>query len=96
MTIKEVCEKYGITQDTLRYYERIGVIPEVSRTSGGIRNYSDTDIKWVESVSTNLQQVYIKMKLLVTWSYTKIGKVKDLDNWEKALGGESVTITFSL
>lgn len=48
MTIKEVCEKYGITQDTLRYYERVGVIPEVSRTSGGIRNYSDTDIKWVE------------------------------------------------
>lgn len=49
MTIKEVCEKYDITPDTLRYYERVGVIPEVSRTAGGIRNYSEADIKWVEN-----------------------------------------------
>lgn len=49
MTIKEVCEKYDITSDTLRYYERIGVIPEVSRTKGGIRDFSEEDIKWVEN-----------------------------------------------
>lgn len=48
MTIKEVVEKYGISQDTLRYYERIGVIPEVTRTAGGIRDYQEKDIKWVE------------------------------------------------
>lgn len=41
MTIKEVSEKYQITQDTLRYYERIGMIPAVPRTSGGIRNYKE-------------------------------------------------------
>ena len=40
MTIKEVCEKYDITADTLRYYERVGVIPPVTRTSGGIRDYT--------------------------------------------------------
>lgn len=33
MTIKEVSEKYGISQDTLRYYERVNVIPKVTRTS---------------------------------------------------------------
>lgn len=49
MTIKEVCGNYDITPDTLRYYERVGVIPEVGRTAGGIRNYSETDIKWVEN-----------------------------------------------
>lgn len=48
MTIKEVSEKYGITQDTLRYYERIGMIPSVKRTSGGIRNYDENDCSWVE------------------------------------------------
>ena len=48
MTIKEVSEKYDITQDTLRYYERIGMIPKVTRTKGGIRNYADEDLKWVE------------------------------------------------
>ena len=49
MTIKEVCEKYGITPDTLRYYERVGVIPTVARTKGGIRDYSEEDIRWVEN-----------------------------------------------
>lgn len=49
MTIKEVCEKFDITPDTLRYYERVGVIPEVNRTPGGIRDYNEEDIAWVEN-----------------------------------------------
>ena len=48
MTIKEVSEKYGVSQDTLRYYERVGMIPEVSRTAGGIRNYTQEDLGWLE------------------------------------------------
>lgn len=47
MTIKEVSEKYDITQDTLRYYERVGMIPPVTRTAGGIRDYQETDLGWV-------------------------------------------------
>lgn len=49
MTIKEVCEQFDLSPDTLRYYERVGVIPEVNRTKGGIRDYSEEDIKWVEN-----------------------------------------------
>lgn len=48
MTIKEVSEKFQITQDTLRYYERVGMIPPVTRTAGGIRDYQETDLAWVE------------------------------------------------
>lgn len=48
MTIKEVAEKYDITPDTLRYYERIKMIPEVTRTAGGIRDYQASDLQWVE------------------------------------------------
>lgn len=48
MTIKEVSEKYQISQDTLRYYERVGMIPPVTRTAGGIRDYQQTDVQWVE------------------------------------------------
>lgn len=48
MTIAEVSRKYQISSDTLRYYERIGLIPPVSRTSGGIRDYSEEDCGWVE------------------------------------------------
>ena len=48
ITIKEVSERYGITQDSLRYYERAGMIPTVNRTAGGIRDYQDKDLTWVE------------------------------------------------
>ena len=37
MTIAEVSKQFEISADTLRYYERIGLIPPVPRTSGGIR-----------------------------------------------------------
>ncbi len=50
MTIKEVSEKYGISADTLRYYERVGMLPPVSRTSGSIRNYTDENLSWLELI----------------------------------------------
>ena len=45
MKIAEVSERYGIPQDTLRYYEREGVIPEIKRGNGNIRDYSEEDCK---------------------------------------------------
>lgn len=50
MTIAEVSKKYDITQDTLRYYERIGLLPEVPRTKSGIRNFDEQSCKWVEFI----------------------------------------------
>ena len=48
MTIAEVSKKTGLSTDTLRYYERIGIIPEVERSESGIRNYTDRDLGWIE------------------------------------------------
>lgn len=48
MTIKEVSETYGLSQDTLRYYERVGMIPRVTRSQSGHRNYQEKDLAWVE------------------------------------------------
>jgi DNA-binding transcriptional MerR regulator len=48
MTIAETAEKYGLTADTLRYYERIGLIPPVTRNKNGIRNYAEWDCNWVK------------------------------------------------
>jgi DNA-binding transcriptional MerR regulator len=50
MKIAEVSEQYGISSDTLRYYERIGLIPPVNRTESGIRNYNELDIRRVEFI----------------------------------------------
>ena len=48
MTITDVSKKYGLTPDTLRYYERIGLIPPVPRTKGGVRDYDENSCGWVE------------------------------------------------
>lgn len=50
MTIAEVSKKYEITAATLRYYERIGLLPNVGRTTGGIRDYTESDCGWVEFI----------------------------------------------
>lgn len=50
MKIAEVSEKFGIPQDTLRYYERIRLIPHVNRNKSGIREYTEEDCKFVEFI----------------------------------------------
>jgi DNA-binding transcriptional MerR regulator len=50
MTIAEVRKRYGLTADTLRYYERIGLIPPVDRNAAGVRNYSEYDCNWIEFI----------------------------------------------
>lgn len=50
MTIKEASEKTGISVDNLRYYERIGLIPEVPRSASKIRNYDDVTLSWIDFV----------------------------------------------
>lgn len=50
MTIAEVCERFELTHDTLRYYEKIGLIPTIQRRTSGIRNYNEEDCKWIEFI----------------------------------------------
>lgn len=50
MKIAEVSEQYGLSADTLRYYERIGLLPHVTRNESGIRDYSELDIRRVDFI----------------------------------------------
>lgn len=50
MKIAEVSEQFGISADTLRYYERVGLIPPVHRNGGGIRDYDELDLRRVDFI----------------------------------------------
>ncbi len=50
MKIAEVSKRMNLSQDTLRYYERIGLIPPVKRNASGIRDYTDKDLGWIEFI----------------------------------------------
>ena len=50
MIISEVSERYSMSQDTLRYYERVGLIPRVPRKPNGIRDYDESSCGWIEFI----------------------------------------------
>lgn len=50
MKISEVSEQSGLSVDTLRYYEKIGLLPPVNRTESGIRKYSELDVRRVDFI----------------------------------------------
>jgi DNA-binding transcriptional MerR regulator len=66
MNINEVSKKYEILPTTLRYYERIGVIPNVTRTKSGIRDYSEEDCQWVEFIKC-MRSVGIPIEVLIEY-----------------------------
>jgi len=50
MKIAQVSERYGISSVTLRFYERIGLIPPVNRSESGVRDYGEIDVRRVEFI----------------------------------------------
>ena len=50
MNIKEFSNLVGLSAHTLRYYEKIGLLKDVQRTSSGHRAYTSKDQKWIEFV----------------------------------------------
>lgn len=50
MNIKKVSEMTGISADTIRYYERIGLIPPVTRNASGIRDFTEHEVQLLEFV----------------------------------------------
>ncbi|WP_449451858.1 stress response transcriptional regulator NmlR [Streptococcus suis] len=50
MNIKEVSQVTGLSADTIRYYERIGLVPKIARKSSGVRDFSENDVAVLEFV----------------------------------------------
>lgn len=69
MRIAEVAEEYGISADTLRYYERIGLLPRVRRNASGIRDYDEDDcmrvsfIKCMRGANVSIEALIEYMQL---------------------------------
>lgn len=70
MKIAEVSKEYGLSADTLRYYERIGLLPNVTRTTSGIRDYSEQDcarvqfVKCMRAASVSIEALIEYMALM--------------------------------
>lgn len=70
MNTKEVVEFMGLSQDTLRYYEKVGAIPPVERNQNGYRDYRTNDLNWIYLVKTYVLSG-VKIELLI--EFCKLG-----------------------
>ncbi|GAA2967338.1 MerR family transcriptional regulator [Lentilactobacillus parakefiri] len=74
MKINEVSKKFNVTSDTLRYWERVGAIPRVSRDQAGYRNYDEEDLNWV-SFAICMRDAGVSVEYLIDYiSLFKQGK----------------------
>lgn len=70
MRIAEVARKYDLSADTLRYYERIGLLRRVQRNASGVRDYSEEDcarigfVKCMRGANVSIEALIEYMQLL--------------------------------
>lgn len=66
MTIAEVGKKYDLTPDTLRYYEKIGLLINVPRNKNGIRNYDEQSCKRIEFIKC-MRNAGVEIEILIEY-----------------------------
>lgn len=81
MNIKQAAELFGLTADTLRYYERVGVIPPVTRNESGYRDYQTRDLNWIYLVK-NLRAAGLSIESLI--AFCSLSQVRDTEDVEAA------------
>ncbi|TPR42878.1 MerR family transcriptional regulator [Apilactobacillus micheneri] len=64
MNINGVSKKFEVSKDTLRYWERIGLLPHVGRNDSGYRDYSEMDMNWVFYIKV-LRKAGMSIELLI-------------------------------
>ncbi|EAC6408351.1 MerR family transcriptional regulator [Listeria monocytogenes] len=81
MNIKQASDMFGLTVDTLRYYERVGVIPPVHRNESGYRDYKTSDLNWVYLVK-NLRNAGLSVESLI--EFATLAQLRETQNVEAA------------
>ncbi|CAK22099.1 transcriptional regulator, MerR family [Listeria welshimeri serovar 6b str. SLCC5334] len=66
MNIKEASEKSGVSADTIRYYERIGLIPPVHRNENGVRKFGAEDLRWIQ-FSRQMRRAGLSIEALIDY-----------------------------
>ncbi|MFC0233434.1 MerR family transcriptional regulator [Vagococcus entomophilus] len=81
MNIKKAAEMFDLTIDTLRYYERMGVIPPVSRNKSGYRDYQTNDLNWIY-LAKSLRNAGLSIESLI--EFAKLAQLRETQNVEAA------------
>lgn len=81
MNIKKAAEMFDLSVDTLRYYERVGVIPPVKRNESGYRDYQTNDLNWIY-LAKNLRNAGLSVESLIEFAH--LAQLRETQNVEEA------------
>ena len=81
MNIKKAAEMFDLSVDTLRYYERVGVIPPVNRNESGYRDYQTNDLNWIY-LAKNLRNAGLSVESLIEFAH--LAQLRETQNVEEA------------
>ena len=102
MTIKEVAEKFNMTNDTLRYYEKVGLIGPIKKNSSGIRDYSEEYLRRIEfikcmrSAGISIEVLKKYVDLYAKGENTKLERQQLLEEEQDKLEEKIKTMTVAL
>lgn len=80
MNIKKAAEMFDLSVDTLRYYERVGVIPPIHRNSSGYRDYTTNDLNWIY-LAKSLRNAGLSVESLI--EFVKLAQLRGIQDVEE-------------
>lgn len=87
MNIKQAAEMFDLTTDTLRYYERVSVIPPIYRNKSGYRDYTISDLNWIYLVKS-LRRAGLSVESLIEFAaLAQLKEQKNVENAQKQVNG---------
>lgn len=81
MNIKQAAEMFGLSADALRYYEKVGVIPPVTRNEVGYRDYQTNDLNWIY-LAKHMREAGLSVDLLT--EFCRLAQLKEVEPVEEA------------
>jgi DNA-binding transcriptional MerR regulator len=91
ISIDEAAQRMGVSKDTLRYYEKEGLLPPIAKAANGHRRYTEDDLGWVKFLQllrgTGMPIREMKSFVALTWAgdHTIAERVEVLSQYRKAL-----------
>jgi DNA-binding transcriptional MerR regulator len=94
LTIQRAADETGLSADTLRYYERIGILPGIARSESGHRRFSDDDLGWIRLVQClratgmSVEDLHRYAELVQAGDSTAPERLKLLENHRRRIRDE--------
>jgi len=101
-TIQRAAAETGVSRDTLRYYEKIGILPGIARSRSGHRRFSDDDMGWIKLVQClratgmPIEDLHTYAELAKQGDSTAADRLRLLENHRQRIQGEVQELTTAL